>query len=1107
MRPAPSINKESLEMTYKAPANWAARTTVAFIATLFATAPFAQDEPAPADAAPAEEAATPEATPAEAPAEAPAAPADAAPAEGAPATDAAATPEATPETIPVQTAETEKAPEGTKLDTIEVTGSRLKRTDYETAQPVFVMSREDIERTGLSDISEILRNITAAGNNSLSAQQGRFALTMGETNLDLRNLGSNHTLLLVNGRRWISGLIQTQTSVSDYNTIPTAIIERIEVLKDGASAVYGSDAIGGVVNVITRKDFTGGEFNYHFGQFYQQGDGNNQQASLSWGWTNPGTNLFMNLSYTDQAEAPNENRSLTRLPLAGPTRYSIVTPNALLRFVELDSTHAAAYQCPNLQAGIGAGAAEGAAPGTGGTVAQTQVIPAGLVLCDLTLDPGATGGAGNPTDYHQIQRTNPDDVYNRFADGTLKEPNERMAFYTQGQHDLAPYGDWAQGIQVNFEALYNMRKSLSVGQNAYLGGGNLDGGPKGYLAYIGAENPNNPFGQEIGFDSSCGGLGSSGADPTSPSCTGVGDGSGSWAIRRAPGLNNQTFEDTVHTVRLGGGVTGDFDFAEHAFSWDAGYIYGRSKIEEILSSVNYAKAGKALGAFGTTCVEAEDGCVPLNVFQGPAGLDPKAVDYVLDNNWQRNRTQQEIAYAGLTTEIPVGSWLPAPIAIAVGGEFRKDQFRSLIDPNIQQGLIRLNTLNPLNGATYAREAYVELGIPLLQDVPGAQALELDLAGRYSNYPRIGPVRTGKAGLRYQPTDSLLVRTTFSTGFRAPNVGELYLGAAQSYDPIVDPCAAPGDNATADENCTNDGTPGGGQGGAVIVPYDLWQGNLNLQPERSRNITYGFVYSPTPDVNFSVDVYDIKITDYVVIGQGQYFLDACYKVSTDPAQRNYCNYIERDDSGNLLYVNTPYFNLASVETSGVDFGTAWQLPVPAAVGRFKLSLDASYLQKFETAFPRPGQEDLVESSVGIASGQFFGYPRWKAGGNLTWDLAPFKANWSTRMAYRMVEPCGDLFPTPSLKDMGLCSDPDHQEIEDGEIIAAPLNQLHTVFYHNVQFGYELAQYNADFTVGINNVLDQDPQVSRSLSSLYWYNFDPNHYEVPGRFGYVRAGFKF
>jgi iron complex outermembrane receptor protein len=1079
-------------MTAKSPAPAArpARFAVAIFTALLTLPALAQEEtpePETAESAPAEPA-----------------PDEAAPGEAAPA-EAAATEPATPEpeAIPVDEAE---ADDGTKLDTVQVTGSRLRRTDYESAQPVVTLTREDIERTGLTDISEILRNITAAGNNSLSAQQGRFALTMGETNLDLRNLGAQRTLLLVNGRRWVSGHIQTQTSVSDYNTIPTAIIERVEILKDGASAVYGSDAIGGVVNVITRKDFDGGELGYHFGQFYQQGDGNNQQGSLSWGWNGSGTNVFLNLSHTDQAEAPNENRSITASPNVGPTRNSIVTPNALLRFVELDSVHAVAYECPNLQSGIAAGAAGEST--TGGPIAQTAIIPAGLVLCDLTLDPGAEGGTGNPADYHQIDRTNPDDMYNRFADGTLKEPNQRTALYTQLSHDLGNFAEMLQGVTFNFDALYNVRKSLSVGQNAYLGGGNLDGGPQGHLAYISAANPNNPFGQEIGFDSSCGGPGDAGTDPASPSCTGVGDGSGSWAIRRGPGLNNQTFEDNANTVRLAGGFGGEFDVFGQFLSWDFGYIYGRSKIEEILESVNYAKAGKALGASGTTCDEAEDGCVPLNVFQGSAGLTQAAVDYVLDEAWQRNRTQQDIAFIDLGTELPVGDWLPAPIALAIGGEFRRDQFESAIDPLIQQGLIRLNTLNALDGKTYAREAYAELGVPLLADLPAAQSVELSLAGRLSNYPRIGDVRTGKVGLRWQPTDAMLLRGTYSTGFRAPSVGELFLGAAQSYDPLSDPCADPAQTQATTDNCTKDGAPGGGQGGNVTTPYDLWQGNLDLQPERSRNLTYGLIYSPTPEISYSVDFYDIKISDYVVIGQGQYFLDTCYKTPREataaPESGPNCEYIHRDGTGSLTFIDTPYFNLARVETAGVDLGVSWGLPMPASMGRFKLTLDGSYLQKYDY---QASELDEMISTVGTASGQFQGYPRWKATGHLSWSLDRFKAGWSTRMAYQMVEPCGDFFPTPSLKDLGLCSDPDNVEVVDGTIVEAPLNKLDTVFYHNVQVGYDFAPLNASLTFGVNNVLDQDPRISRSLTSLYWYNFDPNHYEVPGRFGYIKASYRF
>jgi iron complex outermembrane receptor protein len=1045
----------------------------AFAALLFVSgAALAQEESTAEGTEPAatDTTATPEETPAASGADAPVTPAEAAG-------------EVVP-TVPVATAEEAPPSDAQEFDAIQVTGSRLRRTDYETAQPVVVISREDIERSGLTDITEILRNITVAGNNSLSPQQGRFALSMGESNIDLRNLGATHTLLLVNGRRWVTGLIPTQTSVSDFNTIPTAIIERIEVLKDGASAIYGSDAIAGVVNVITRKDFDGASLTYHLGQYFEFGDGLNHQLALNWGQTRPGTSAFFNINYTRQDEYSNQNHALTARPNVGPTRDSIVTPDGLFQFVARSDT-AAAYQCPNLQSGIAAGAA--GEPTTGGPIGMTQIIPAGLVLCQLKLNSGAEGGStpDNATDYHQISRANPDDVYNRFADGTLKEPNQRTALYGTLEQQL-----W-EGISFNFEALYNRRESTSVGQNGGLSGGNLDGF-KGYLAGIPADQ--NPFAHDIGIDSSCGG------DPTSPSCTGIGVGSGNWNIRRSDyEANNQEFRDTVDTFRLGGGFRGALNLLARDWSWDAGYIYSRSKIEELLTSVNYEKAGQALDP---DC-PITPGCVPLNLFEGAAGLTDAAVDFIRSTTYQRNGTTQDIAYANVATEFPFWDLLAGPVGVGIGYEFRKDTYSSDIDPIIKQGLIRLNTLENTAGAQYSREAYVELALPLLKDRFLAESVELSLAGRYSTFPRIDPVTTGKAGVRWQPVEDVLLRGAYSTGFRAPSVGELFLGASQSFDPLLDPCANPGADDEADQNCLADGTPGGGGGGTVITPYDLWQGNPELKPESSTNLTYGFIYSPRwlPDLNIGVDYYDIEIEDYVVIGQGQYFLDSCYKVST--TNRNFCDTIERSDGGDLLFVNTPYFNLSKVATRGYDIGLDYILPLPETLGRFKINLDSTYLKEYTFMSPQPGQADQVDHYVGKAGGQFAGWPRWKAGGYLNWQYDRVKANWSTRMAYHMVEPCGDLFPAPSLADLGLCN----KLSTDAEGEPLHENKLKTIFYHNVSLGYALTEYNAELMFGINNVLDQDPVISRSLTSLYWYNYDPNHYEAPGRLGYVKVNLTF
>ncbi|HUR41199.1 MAG TPA: TonB-dependent receptor [Verrucomicrobiae bacterium] len=1008
--------------------------------------------------------------------------------------DAAEAPAEVVPTVPVAAAEEPLPTDATQLDTMQVTGSRLRRSDYETAQPVVVISREDIERSGLTDITEILRNMTVAGNNSLSPQQGRFALSMGETNIDLRNLGATHTLLLVNGRRWVTGLIPTQTSVSDFNTIPTAIIERIEVLKDGASAIYGSDAIAGVVNVITRKDFEGASIGYHVGQYFEFGDGLNPQLALNWGRSRPGSSAFVNLSYTRQDEYSNQNHELTARPIVGPTRDSIVTPDGLFQFISRSDV-ASRYQCPNLQAGIAAGAA--GEPTTGGPIRQTQIIPAGLVLCQLKLDTGAVGGntLADGDDFHQIDRNVPEDVYNRFADGTLKEPNQRSAMYGTLDQEIF------DGITLNLETLYNRRESTSVGQNGGLSGGNLDGF-KGYLAGIPASQ--NPFGHDIGIDSSCGG------DPTSPSCTGLGVGSGNWNIRRLDvESNNQEFRDTVDTFRLGGGLRGSLPLLDRDWSWDTGYIYSRSKIEELLTSVNYEKAGRALDP------NCSGDCVPLNLFNGARGLTDAAVNFIRSTTYQRNGTTQDIAYVNFATELPMWDLLAGPVGLGFGFEFRKDTYSSDIDPIIKQGLIRLNTLENTAGAQYSREAYAELGLPLLEDLPLAHSLELSLAARYSTFPRIDPVTTGKAGLRWQPLEDLLLRGSYSTGFRAPSVGELFLGSSQSFDGIVDPCAAPGDNDNADTNCASDGTPGGGSGGAVLTPYDLWQGNPDLKPESSKNLTYGFIYSPEwlQDFNIGVDYYKIEIEDFVTIGQGQYFLDSCYKASTVAAERNYCEYIERSDAGDLLYVNTPYFNLNKVVTSGYDIGLDYILPLPIDFGRFRFNLDTTYLQEYTFRSPQPGQADQVDGLVGQAGGQFQGYPRWKGGGYLNWQYERVRANWSTRMAYHLTEPCGDLFPAPSLADLGLCNrvtpavDDDPLTDADESRDAVLENKLDTIFYHNVSVGYDLTDLNADFTVGINNVLDQDPQVSRSLSSLFFYNFDPNHYEVPGRLGYIKINYKF
>jgi iron complex outermembrane recepter protein len=1060
---------------------------------------FAQD-PAPAEetAPPADPAA------AETPAEAPAADGTA-PAEGTPA-DAPAPAETVEQTIPVNTDEKPESPGTTQLDAIQVTGSRLKRSDYETAQPVVTISRDDILRSGQTDLNELLKRLNVAGNNTITPAFGRSFTSMGEANLDLRNLGGQHTLLLVNGRRWVTGLVSTQPNISDLNTIPTAIIERIEVLKDGASAIYGSDAIAGVVNIITRKDYDGMGLDYQTGMYISEGDGANRQASFDWGAVKQSESLFLNLSYTEQERAEARNHDFTKspMPMAGYTRWGNATPRGRYVFVPT-SENGSYYMCPNINnAGIGLVPAP-SNPTVTMIGTQTAPAPAGLQLCDLhTLREPDFDPATNPdqrSNYRQQVKTDGEDLYNQFLDGTLTPPVKRYAAFAQYTHEFA------ERTTFSVDGFYNFRDSTTVSYSKTILGGNAFGAD---LAYVTADNPTNPFQQPVGTSQA------------------VEPGYGAWLIRTQTA---DTFGQKVDTWRLSAGWKGDFDLFDQFVSWDFGHIRAANKIQELTPTQRFDRTAQALGT------DTENGvydasictapCVPLNVFQGVGGIDPAALAYIFDDVGQKNRNSQSITYFDLAGELPEISWLAGPIAAATGIEVRRDTYENINDPTLRvPGLTGLNAQDDSHGKSEAREAYVEFGVPLLKELPFADVLDLDLAGRYSQYPGFDNVVTYKTGLRWQPIEDLLLRGTYSTGFRAPSIAELYYPGGQSFEPLQDPCVSGPNNpqsATTQANCNADNVVGANS--VTSAPYNLWQGNLDLEPEESVNITYGFIYSPhfVPDLNIGMDFYKITVDKFILIGPplGQNFLDSCYKT----AEREHCEKVHRDTNqpdpnvpqtvqGDILYVDVPFTNLGKIDTAGIDFDVDYILPLPAVVGQFKIRGDASYLQQFDQTYPRAGQSDLVDRRIGKTNGLYNSYPRWKAQTELQWHRELWRASWTSRLAYHLQEPCNDLL-TPSYRELGLCSNPVAPVFDDPATTDVDetqpdmsTNKLRSVVYHNLQIGREIPGYNADVTIGVNNVLDQDPPYSFSLiGSRLWFNYDPTAYETPGRFGYVRVSFKF
>ena len=1003
----------------------------------------AQDNPAP-EAAP--------------PAEAPAPAAEAAPA---PAETTAAPAADTVPTIPVETAKEAPPKETTHLDTIEVTGSRIKRTDYETAAPVLVVKREDIDRTGLTSIGDLLQKLPAAGTAlGTSVNNGGT----GAVEVDLRNLTSARVLVLVNGHRWVNGLNSTSTSAVDLTTIPISVIERVEVLKDGASAIYGSDAIAGVINIVTRKNYSGAELHSQVGA-YQGKDGLTQSHSLSIGNVLDKTSMFMDLSFTRQDAILNGTRKLTSEPTfgTGNSRGSGGTPQGHFQFVPTPQTAA-------------------------GLSAADPNACTGAPLCDVTVVDGGTGA--NFTEFRAFDPVN--DPYNYAPVNYLLTPNERSGVYAQIGHQLTP------DVALHSELLYTLRRSSQNLAPMPILAGDLAPPPFNTL-YVSVTNMYNFLGQDIG-------KGAQG--PLTP-------GSG-LARNRSLLYGNRLFQEDVDTLRGSFSADGSFDLANlglnRLMSWDVGYSYAESKQQQTTAGLyNLTNFAKAIGP-ATDCVAP---CVPFNMFG--ANITQQMLDYVSYTGVGTTRAVRRDLYANASLET-FDFFGNGPVGFAFGFERREETYGNIPDPLVAAGQSSNNRAKPTAGGYNVNEIYSELSLPLLRnlafnDIPVAEELDLSLAGRYSDYARFGKAKTGKVGLRYKPYNDLLVRSTYSSAFRAPNLGELYLGNSDSFPGILDWCDPTVAQQNSTANCQADGVPPT----YVQLSGQLLQvlsGNPNLQAEPAHTLTAGLVYSPSyvPDLNVYLDYYRITAKNFISVKDAQGIFDHCYLPAQ--ADRYDCEYIHRDPtSGVVTQIDTPFLNLARVVTSGLDFNADYRLPWQD-FGLFKVAFDSTYLLQYDQYNPLKGSAETLDTNftAGRHATLAAAFPRLKANLTADWSQGNWSASYSLRYISAMTEACVDGL-TPALRDLGLCSKPDPAHADDP---TTPLvdeskvdnseNVMKAMVYHAVQVSYTLTPWATQVTLGVNNLLDTDPPPSYATSTLY--TFEPTQYDIPGgRFPYVRIGKNF
>ena len=933
------------------------------------------------------------------------------------------------------------AEDATTLDRIEVTGSRIPRADIENEQPVTVISRAMIEKQGFATVADILQNLTSSGSPAISRAD---ALASGENvggyYIDLRNLGASRTLILLNGKR----LGVTTSGLQDLSQIPVSAIERIDVLKDGASSLYGSDAIAGVVNVITRRDFEGAEANVYYGTF-DEGEAK-ESFDFTIGTRTDRGSLTLSAEYSKEDPVLALNRSFSKYGNSGKdfpySGWSPISQNGVWL------------------GNIGAG---GFVDNDDDGVNDNFVDPScSSGLC--TLNPGAD--PTNPANYHNLS---PAERANANQKMFLQTGLERKSLFVSGAYDLTD----------------KIRFTTDLGYTQRATDQQVAGYPGNYgFALLSADSYFNP----------------------APA-----DGGAYWYRRfwEVP----RTTHSEMDTLRVTLGLEGAFDIGEHQWNWDVGFLSNENTINKTGHGDAYVPALQAAlgpsylnpttgrvecGSTGSPTAYGSDfgagQCIPFNPFlpfgqagQGTLGnADLQTFLFPEYHDTGKTKTTDYTAnIAGTLFSLPAGD-----VGLAFGLEHRNESGRFVPDAVNQSGQSTGLPAKTTAGSYSLDEAYVELEIPLLSDVPFAKELALNIASRYSDYSNFGDTTNNKFQVRWRPVDGLLVRATYAEGFRAPSISDLYGGIGGSFENYSDPCSVlTGGNVNGNAACNAAGVPVGyvqlGQGNipCTAVPcqtnFQFISGsNPNLSPETAESWTAGIVWSPqwVNGLSVSLDWYRVEVTDTIISDSVDNILNDCYA----NAITSRCAGIVRNGAGAVTDIFFGLTNAGGLRTEGYDFGVNYRLPEFSA-GQFTVDWQSSYVTMYDQKADN-NPDTLWVGYVGTP-----GVFRVRSNLGLGWEKGDFSLNYMARYYSGMKETCGTA-PRP-------CSDATHIDVYGN---LSKQNRTGSNTFHDLQGSIKLP-WNATASIGVNNIADHAGPIMFSTPNSdfpYYGGFDI------GRFMYVK-----
>jgi iron complex outermembrane receptor protein len=909
-----------------------------------------------------------------------------------------------------------------------VTGSRIRTSPLDQDQPVIQIDQSAVAKTGLTSTVDVLQRLPSAagGLNSKFNNSGNFGnppdgggVGAGSAEIDLRYLSSRRVLVLVDGLRWVSGAAASGVpGAVDLNTIPTSMISRMEILQEGASPIYGSDAIAGVVNIITKKRQDGFEASAQVGEF-GEGDGFSQDYNFSWGVNQEHTQVVIGGGYFKQQPVFAADRDISRFPnpyatscLAGGC--SSGTP--LARVIVHD---------PNTNQDLDLTLKQALQPG------QRPIYVPG--------DP--TGAAGSYKAFTTADRFN----FQPF--NYIETPLQRMSFFASIAQDLT------DTIQFRARASYVERKSanqaaplpLFVGPDA--GNGNLLD-----TVAIDRTNPFNPFGFTLT------------------------NGTYSFVGRRLVEAGPRHYEQTVDTFNVTATLNGDLPIANRTWHWDVNAVWSRNHADQTFTgNVNAARVQQALGPLAA-CTGS---CVPLNLFGGAGTITPAQLAFV--GFTQVDSSQQELHdySANLTGDLfdlPAG-----PLAFAAGLEHRETQGYFQPDPIVAEGLSADIPAQPARGSITVKEAYGELRIPIVKDVPFFDRLDLSVAGRWFDYSTSGSDSTYKVGANWRPIHDVLVRGSWGQGFRAPSIGELFGSASRFDQEINDPCSAlltSGASAAVRANCIAHGVPASGTYTQLNPQLPvITSGNRALKPETSDSKNYSIVWQPAAlrDASWasggSIEVAytDINLDGAIQALDGQTVLNRC--ANTGDALS--CATITRTASGAISAISNPLINIGGIKTRAVDLNVLWSSP-DWSWGRLAVTSNTTFLLEFSerqptsTGFTNIKREGTERGSPDQA------YPKTKSNFSLDWEHGQWGATGTVRYISAVTE-------------------------------SGAANRLDARSYFDAQLRWTPGFLDNSFRIaaGVNNLFDKDPPgcITCGLN-----NYDPNAYDAPGRFFYLRLSYR-